>query len=142
LCGIVDEIASSGSILRLTAKISVEIETSTIVLSDAITNLGNAPQDWQYLYHINFGPPLLGARSEFVAATKRLTPRDVRAAEGNIADYHLYAGPQGADYSEQVFLMELLADTNEKTTVMLVAPSKENAVTLSFNVNRLPYFTL
>src|SRR3984957_5039036 len=59
--GIVDETLMFGPQLRLTTEISAEIGKRALTLDDTITNLSDAPQEMEYLYHTNFGPPLLGA---------------------------------------------------------------------------------
>jgi hypothetical protein len=140
--GVVNEAAMFGPQLRLTTEISVEIGKPVVVLDDLVTNLADAPQEMQSLYHINFGPPLLSAGAEFVAAVKRVAPRDSRAAEGDMADWDTYAGPQSPGYTEQVYLMELFADDNGMTETMLKVPDGTKAAVVSFNIRELPYMTL
>jgi hypothetical protein len=140
--GIIEEHLRYGSTLRLAAEVSTEIGRPVIRLTDTVTNYGDTPKGWQALYHVNCGPPLLGPGSRFVAPARTVTPRDARAAEGDISLWNSYEGPHGNEYTEQVFLMELDADAMGATRVMLHNRDKSKAVTLSFNKTQLPYFAL
>jgi hypothetical protein len=71
------------------------------------------------LYHINFGPPLLGTGAQFLAPVKRVAPRDPRAAEGNMAGWDAYTGPHEPGYTEEVYLLELFGDPDAMTQAML-----------------------
>jgi hypothetical protein len=128
--------------LRLAAEISIEIGTATIMLDDIITNHSESTQEIQMLYHINFGPPLLGKGAELIAPIKRIAPRDLRAAEGSTDRWTVFDGPQGSDYTEQVYLMELQGDAHGNTVAMLRAPDRACATLLTFNVQELPHFVL
>jgi Domain of unknown function (DUF4432) len=139
--GIVDETLMFGPQLRLTAEISTKIGKPTLTLNDAVSNLGDGPQEVQLLYHINFGPPLLDAGAEFIAPVKKVAPRDSRAAEG-LSGWNVYAGPQEPGYREQVYLMELHADQSGRTETALRSPDGSKAALVSFNVQQLPFMVL
>jgi hypothetical protein len=141
LRGIIDETMMFGPQLRLTAEISTEIGTPEITLNDSITNLGDSPQEFQTLYHINFGPPLLGAGSQFIAPIKHVAPRDQRAAEG-IDNWNQYSGPHAPGYTEQVYLMELWDDEEGQTEALLKSPGGHLGASVSYVTKELPYFTL
>ena len=142
LRGTVDESFMFGPHLRLMTEISTEIGSSELVLNDTIINLADIPQEMESLYHINFGPPLLGAGAKFVAPVKRVAPRDARAAEVDMAKWNLYVGPQPAGYSEQVYFAELWADQQGSTQALLQSPDGKSGALLGFNAQQLPYFTL
>ena len=142
LRGIVNETLMFGPQLRLTTEISSAIGDRALTLGDTVTNLADAPQEMQLLYHPNFGPPLLGAGAEFVAPVKKVAPRDRRAAEGGMARWNAYTGPHAPGYSEQVYLMELYADDNAMTEVLLKSPDGAKGAAISFNIGELPYLSL
>lgn len=142
LRGIVNETLMFGPQLRLTTEISSEIGGRALTLDDAVTNLADAPQEMQSLYHPNFGPPLLGAGAEFVAPVKKVAPRDRRAAEGGMTQWNVYTGPHTAGYTEQVYLMELYADDGGMTEALLKSPNGTKGATLAFSVRELPFMTL
>jgi hypothetical protein len=141
LRGTVDETMMFGPQLRLLAEISTEIGRPEISLNDGITNLGDSPQEFQTLYHINFGPPLLGAGSRFIAPVKQVAPRDKRAAEG-IDNWNQYIGPQAPGYREQVYLMKLWDDEQGQTEALLKSPDGQFGASISYSTKELPYFTL
>jgi Domain of unknown function (DUF4432) len=142
LRGIVEESLMFGPQLRLEAEISTEIGTYAVTLDDTVTNLADAPQEMENLYHINFGPPLLGAGAEFIAPVKRVAPRDSRAAQADMAVWNAYTGPHEPGYTEQVYLMELFADRNSMTQAMLKSPDGKRGACLSFSLRELPFMTL
>ncbi|HUG17953.1 MAG TPA: DUF4432 family protein, partial [Planctomycetaceae bacterium] len=68
LTGIVDEVSMFGTNLRLTSSITLAAGQPVIQISDTITNLGSAPQEYEMLYHLNQGTPLLAGGAEFLTA--------------------------------------------------------------------------
>jgi hypothetical protein len=142
LRGVVDESLMFGPQLRLTTEISTEIGKPALSFDDTVTNLSDAPQEMESLYHANFGPPLLGASAQFVAPVKKVAPRDSRAAEGGMAGWCDYAGPHAPGYTEQVYLMELYADEAGMTEAMLRSADGTKGALVSFNVRQLPFMTL
>jgi Domain of unknown function (DUF4432) len=142
LRGIVDESFMFGPHLRLISEISTEIGSSELMLNDTVLNLADIPQEMESLYHINFGPPLLGAGAKFLAPIKRVAPRDARAAEVDMAKWNLYTGPQPAGYTEQVYFAELWADQKGFTQALLHSADGALGALVAFNVQQLPYFAL
>ncbi|MBV9489042.1 MAG: aldose 1-epimerase family protein [Verrucomicrobia bacterium] len=139
---IVDETLMFGPQLRLTAEISTNVGSRALTLDDRVTNLADAPQEMQSLYHINFGPPLLGAGATFIAPVKSVAPRDARAAQGEMVGWDSYSGPQPAGYTEQVYLLELYGDDQGMTEAALKAPDGTKGAAIAFNLNALPFMTL
>jgi Domain of unknown function (DUF4432) len=137
----IDETMMFGPQLRLLAEICTEIGRPEITFNDSITNLGDAAQEFQTLYHINFGPPLLGGGSQFIAPIKNLAPRDKRAAQG-IDSWNLYSGPHAPGYTEEVYLMELWDDEQGQTEALLKSPDGQIGASISYSTRELPYFTL
>lgn len=137
----IDETMMFGPQLRLLAEISTGIGKPEITFNDSITNLGDSPQEFQTLYHINFGPPLLGVGSQFIAPIKNVAPRDKRAAEG-IDGWNQYTGPHGPGYTEEVYLMELWSDEQGQTEALLKSPDGQRGASVSFSTKELSYFTL
>jgi hypothetical protein len=142
LRGIVEESLMFGPQLRLAAEVSTELDSASLRLDDVVTNLSDQPQEMELLYHSNFGPPLLGAGARFVAPVKKVWPRNARAAEGGMIGWDEYSGPHGAEYTEQVYFMDLHADEAGNTQAMLKSPDGSKAVVVSFNIRQLPCMTL
>jgi len=140
--GVVNESLMFGPQLRLTSEVSTELGSAALTLDDTITNLSDQPQEMESLYHANFGPPLLGAGAQFVAPVKKVWPRNARAAEAGMIGWNQYTGPHGADYTEQVYFMEVYADEAGGTAALLKSADGTKAVLVSFDIRQLPYLTL
>jgi Domain of unknown function (DUF4432) len=86
--------------------------------------------------------PILGRGARFVAPVKKVAPRDLRATEGEMANWDSYTGPHGAGYSEEVYLMELFADEAGMTQALLKSADGARGALVSINVRELPFMTL
>ena len=138
--GLVEERMFYGPKLALWTSISLEMEANTFRIEDAVTNHSSHDQEFQLIYHANFGPPLLGAGSRFLGAVERVTPFNGRAAE-NVPDFAAYGGPQPG-FIEQVYCLRPLADAAGQGLIMLQNAAADRAVSLAFPVPQLPCVTL
>jgi hypothetical protein len=75
-----------------------------------------------------------------VGAVKQVTPFNDNAAKG-IDRYPVYPGPTRG-FIEQVYCIYPYADESRRTTAMLRNALGDRAVTLSFSVDELPFFSL
>ena len=140
LTGHVDEIRFHFQKLRLTSQYVLRAGTSFVDITDTITNLSASEAESQLLYHINFGPPLLGEGSRFIGPIRRLMPRTDLAAD-QLERWDRYVdGVAGA--AETVYFATLQADTEGQTQVMLVDPTASRSAYLQFSTAQLPCFTL
>jgi hypothetical protein len=137
--GRVDERMFYGPKLELLAELSTEPGSNGFRVSDTLTNRGAAEQEFQLLYHANFGPPLLGAGATMVAAVERITPFNARAAEG-VDTYDRYEGPR-LGFVEQVYQIKPAAGPDGGTLAVLRNASGDRAASVGFNVKELPYLT-
>ena len=71
--GVVDEARMFGSKLRLETSIETQLGWPGLVVHDTVTNLSAAVSDFELLYHINVGTPLL-CRGEGIAAREEAWP--------------------------------------------------------------------
>ena len=79
--GRVDERAFYGPKLELWTEVWTEPGSATFRIEDALTNRGAFEQEFQLIYHVNHGPPLLGPGARFSAAVGRVTPFNAHAAK-------------------------------------------------------------
>ena len=129
-----------GPKLKLVAEVSVVPGESTFRIEDTVTNLGSSDQEFQLIYHANFGPPLLGKGSTVHAAAKTVAPMNEHAGK-SIASYSTYLGPtQG--FTEQVYLIEPYADASGNSTAVLKNAAGDKAASMSWSVKQLPYLTI
>jgi hypothetical protein len=139
--GVVDETMMFGTQLQLVTEISTVAGSTSITVSDEIRNLSPSEQEFQILYHANFGKPLLGGGARLVAPALRVTPRDARAAEGDIGRWSHY-DPPTAGFIEQVYYLKLAAGPDGRTEVLLKSPDGGRGVSVLFNARELPCMTL
>jgi hypothetical protein len=121
-------------------EISTEPGGSSFRISDTLTNRSDYAREFQILYHGNFGPPLLEKDSVFVAPVERVTPFDDYAAK-DMGTWATYLGPTRG-FGEQVYRVVPYADDDGLTKVMLRNQAGDRGVSLRYNVNELPCFTL
>jgi len=129
-----------GPKLELQTEISTEAGSAEFRVHDVITNRGGQPQEFQILYHANYGKPLLDEGTEFVAPVQRVTPFNDHAAK-SVRNYHKYAGP-AAGFVEQVYCLHPYGDSQGRTSILLRNQARAQAVSMSYALKDLPYLTL
>ncbi len=138
--GIVEETRFHFWKLRLTSRVSTRMGESHVRIRDEVENFSGSSTEVQMLYHVNFGQPMLDPGSRFLAAIRKVMPRDKRAAEG-IATWNVYAD-ELAGYSEEVYFMELLADAQGWSPTLLRNAAGTRGVSVHVNTKQLPCYTL
>lgn len=140
ITGDIDEARLHAQKLRLHSALYSAAYSSTIRVRDRITNMSARPGSCQMLYHINFGAPLLDPGSRIHAPVRTLVPRTSHAAAA-VSEWDRIGAPD-AQFEEQVYFIDLLADEQGQTQVLLHNASGERGVSLHFNRSQLPCFTL
>ena len=140
LTGMVDETRFLIHDLRMTTTLIVHADRPRVACADTVDNRSDRPATMQMLYHVNFGPPLLGAGAEVVVDAAEIAPRDAAAAD-DIGSWNRYVAPQ-AGRGEQVHFMALRPDADGRAAAMLVAPNGATAAKLSWRAAEMPCFTL
>jgi hypothetical protein len=140
LRGRVDERSFHGPKLELWTEVSTEPGSPILRIADQIHNRGASPQEFELIYHANFGPPLLEEGARFVGAIGEVTPFNVHAAQFK-AKFAEYEGPRRG-FVEEVFLLSPLADARKQATAMLRNRTGDKAVSLTYSPDELPWLTL
>ena len=113
---------------------------SDFSVTDTVTNLSANPGEFQLLYHINTGAPLMSAGAKISVPFKVMAPRNADAtaelAHWNIAD------SETPGSNEVVYFFEPAGDTSGNCTTMLTSASQTEAFALHFNNKQLPYFCI
>ena len=138
--GRVEERCVFGPKLELETELSTEPGSQAIRLVDIVTNRGDLPQEFELLYHINFGRPILEAGSEFLAPISQVRPFNERAASG-IAEFSRFGAPHKG-FIEKVYGLDLIGGADGRTAVMLRNRTKDLAALLEYSRSVLPCFTL
>ena len=138
--GRVDERMLFGPKLELWAEISTEPGSATFRVDDTVRNCGAHDQEFQMLYHLNFGSPLLEKGAQFLAPVKRVTPINAHAATA-VNQFNNYAGPTKG-FIEQVYCLQTYADGRDRTAVLLHNAAADRAASITFSTAQLPCLTL
>ena len=138
--GRVEERMFYGPKLVLQSEISTTPGSNTLQLADLIVNDGEDEQEFQIIYHPNFGPPLLEDGSTFAGAVERVTPFNEHAAK-DVASYAEYHGPR-LGFIEQVYCLRPKPDRAGRATIMLRNKARDRAVSMNFATSELPFVSL
>ncbi len=138
--GIVHERMFYGPKFELWTEYSTIPGSHSLRMEDKITNRGGFDEEFEILYHVNFGPPLLEEGAQFVGAVKEVFPFNDQAAKF-INRYKVYEAPvQG--FIEQVYCMHPYADENKMTQIMIQNKAANRALSMVFSVDQLPIVNL
>lgn len=138
--GSVHERMLFGPKLELATEFSTEPGATTFTVRDVVINRGAQPQEFQMLYHANYGKPLLEEGARFVAPLQEVTPFNANAAR-DAKTYDTFRGPTPG-YVEQVYLMKALGDAKGDTLLLLQNRSGDRGTSLRYSLKELPYLTL
>jgi len=138
--GVVHEARLFFNKLQLTTTYTTKIGQPGFTVTDTVTNLWAEPSELELLYHINFGVPLLGPGAKAVLPVAKMAPRDA-VAVGNLSEWDTY-GPESPGTPEAAFFFDLAADAQGNTQTLLKSAGGNRGVSLAFNKNQLPCFTL
>ena len=137
--GRVDERMFYGPKLELQTEISTVPGSSEFRITDVVTNRGEYEQEFELLYHANYGRPLLEAGATFLAPIARLTPFNAHAAK-SVDTYSTYSAPTPG-FIEQVYCLRPIAGTDGRTLILLRNKAQDRAVSMTWAVKELPYLT-
>jgi hypothetical protein len=140
LRGRVNERMFYGPKLELQTELSTEPGAASFRVTDVVTNHGAQEQEFELLYHTNYGRPLLEDGSRFLAAASRVTPFNEHAAK-DIGRYAEYGAPT-LGFVEQVYCLQPVAGKDSRTVIGLENKARDRAVSLTFSIKDLPYVTM
>lgn len=129
-----------GPKLELHTELVVVPGESTFDIVDEIKNTGAQEQEFQIIYHANFGSPLLEQGAKVLAPASKIEPFNDRAAEG-IDNWNTYDAPT-TGFVEQVYLLTPKADEDNRTTALIHSKAMDKAASISWSLDQLPYLTV
>jgi hypothetical protein len=138
--GIVDETMLFGPCWRMKSTLSTQIGSTAITVVDELTNLKSTPAELEMLYHWNFGRPFLEEGARLVVPALEVAPRDATAVAA-VDTWDTYTAPK-AGFVEQCYWMQLAGDSRGHTQVLLKNAHGDKGLSLKFNVQQLPCFTV
>ena len=137
--GRVNEVSFYGPNLSIWTEISTVPGSSAFRISDVLTNHGTFEEEFQIIYHANFGRPLLGEGAKLLTASSKIVPFNKNAAEA-INEQGVYNAPTKG-FTEEVFKIYPKSDEMGKTTALMINPKGDRGVSISWPVQQLPYLT-
>lgn len=138
--GVVHERLFYGPKLKLVTEVSTEPGSSEFRISDSVTNEGAFDQEFQLIYHGNFGAPLLGEGSKVHVAAKQIAPMNEHAGKA-IDNWATYKGPTKG-FIEEVYLFEPVTDSDKLTKAVLQNRDGSKGVSIQWSTAELPYLTV
>jgi uncharacterized protein DUF4432 len=136
--GEVRQAAIFGEHLRLTRRIESEIGTSEVVIRDTVTNCGFEPTPHMFLYHINFGWPLVDEGTKLAAPIARTRWHTQSVLDQRIS-YQRMPKPQPG-FVEQVYEHDLVADASGNFAVAVANERLQFGVQLEWSRTEFPCF--
>lgn len=138
--GLVAERSLFGPQLELWTELSTELGSASLRVVDTVTNRGATEQEFQLLYHVNYGPPLLEAGTRFAAPLASIAPVNDYSAK-DVKTFDTYLGPTPG-YAEQVYCLRPRADERGETLLLLHNAAANRGASLRVEVATLPCVTL
>lgn len=138
--GQVNERFMFGPKLELHTELVVIPGQNTFQLIDEIKNTGAQQQEFEIIYHTNFGSPMLEEGTKIIAPASDVKPFNDRAAEG-IENWHTFDGPT-AGFVEQVYMVTPKGDLNNHSTALIHTKAGDKAASISWSLDELPYLTI
>ena len=129
-----------GPKLKLTTEISTIPGSSSFRISDELINEGGSIQEFQLIYHGNYGSSILEANATLYTAANSVTPMNDHAAKA-IDHWNIYRRPTEG-FIEEVYLIDPLADENSSSIALLVNAKSDLATSVRWNITELPYLTI
>lgn len=138
--GVVHERTFHGPKLTLTTDLSTTPGSTSLRITDTVTNISESPQEMQLIYHTNYGKPILEAGARITTPARWVAPISEYSAKG-IAGFAEYTGPQ-AGFVEEVFCFKPIANREGLTQILLENAAADVGTTIRWNVKQLPYLTV
>jgi galactose mutarotase-like enzyme len=130
-----------GRKLRLLREIHCSRTENVVRIADTVVNDGSAPSPLMILYHMNMGYPLLSEDAQLTIPSAEVTPRNAHAGED--LDTWNKILPPTPGFEEQCYYHAFRGAKGSagigKAT--LFNPAIGKGIEISFDLNRLPYFT-
>jgi hypothetical protein len=140
LQGIVHERMFHGPKLELMTEISTVPGSNSLRISDKVLNHSASEQEFQMIYHTNFGRPLLEEGAKTLVAADKIEPMNAHAAK-SIQTASVY-GPPTAGFVEQVYLAYPKSDSSGLSHALIKNRASDRGVSMTWKTSQLPFFTL
>lgn len=138
--GLLRETTFKFSQLTLMTAFSVQPGCKFFTITDKLTNESDYAQEYQYLYHTNFGRPILEENAKVYVPVKEVTPMNDYAAS-ELDRWSIYKAPTPG-FDEKCFNLEVRVDGEGRSLAALVNAGDTAGVVMRYSTGSLPAFTL
>lgn len=140
LTGDVMETSVFGHKFLFKSTYTVKIGSTKLCIEDSVTNLLTSVDEFELLYHINTGMPLISPGARFVVPFYSMCPRDFSAMI-ELEQWDKFVEPE-TGRAETCYFFDLATNKQRNTKVALVGADGISGVSLAFNKEEFPYFIL
>lgn len=138
--GRVEERTFKFSDLVTSMELTVVPGENTFALHDQLTNNADYENEYQVIYHSNFGTPILEEGAMVSAPVKQISPFNDYAKAG-LKTWQTYLAPTKG-FDEMVFNIVPIADAKGDTLAVLHNKAGDMGVAVGYNVKQLPVLTV
>ena len=131
-----------GANLELSRRIEAVAGQNKLRIHDKVENKGYLKTPHMFLYHINFGFPVISEHTRLLSPTKSAVPRDAEAEQGK-EEYATF-DPPTPYYKEKVYYHDMEPKDGNTVRVALVNENLEGGkfgASLVYSKSELPFFT-
>ncbi len=140
ITGVMYETSVFGRKFRFTTTYRLKVDETKIQVEDSVENLASVDDEFELLYHINTGNPLVAPGAKFLGAFEKMCPRDQNAV-AELGEWNSFRDPMPG-VPETCYFFDLATDEDGNAEVALVNAQNDRAFKLSFNKKDFPYFIL
>ncbi|QMV16368.1 aldose 1-epimerase family protein [Vibrio spartinae] len=119
---------------------SVTPGSNQFAVHDTLTNKADYEDEYQIIYHSNFGRPILEKGAKITAAASEISPFNDYAKKG-LKDWQTYLGPTKG-YDEMVYNLKPIGDKQGNTLAVLHNQAGNLGVSVGYNIKQLPVLTI
>ncbi|TPF96365.1 hypothetical protein EP30_08025 [Bifidobacterium sp. UTCIF-39] len=138
LSGEMREAELFGENMVLRRRITSVYGTPSITVEDEVTNESFRNEPLMWMYHCNFGWPLLDNGAQVIIPSRKATPRDDTTA-ADTTPWNEIGAPE-ANKPESVYLHDLAADKDGRSFAAVVNCGLGLGVVIDFAAKDFPYF--
>ncbi|SHE44416.1 aldose 1-epimerase family protein [Vibrio gazogenes] len=119
---------------------SVTPGSNQFAVHDTLTNKADYEDEYQIIYHSNFGRPILEKGAKITAAASEISPFNDYARKG-LKNWQTYLGPTKG-YDEMVYNLKPIGDKQGNTLAVLHNQAGDLGVSVGYNIKQLPVLTI
>ena len=129
-----------GQNLVLRSVLSMNRDRSSFIIEDTLINKGSSVTEYEMLYHVNIGQPILEGGARLYSSFDAIMPRD-KFAEEEIINPFTYPAPDSS-YIEKVFFLQGYPDPEGYAHSFIVNKNENLGVSVGYKTASLPYSVL